>query len=74
MPAATAQNGGNLVLINLQKTPLDNLATLCIYGKTDDVMLLLMQKLGYEVPAWQIKKRLSLHVDTTHEGKCYIKM
>lgn len=71
MPAETAKNGGNLVIVNLQKTPLDKYATLCIYGKCDDVMMLLMKKLGYSVPAWQIKKRLQLTV--SNNGK-FIKM
>ena len=66
MPAATARNGGNLVIINLQKTPLDAFATLCIYGKCDDVMDLLMQKLGYQIPTWQMKKRLE--VSLVEEG------
>lgn len=52
MPASTAEGGGNLVIINLQKTPLDAYATLCIYGKCDEVIMLLMKKLGYELPAW----------------------
>ena len=47
MPAACATNGGRLVIINLQTTPLDNLATLVINAKCDDVMRMLMQKLAY---------------------------
>ena len=47
MPKMTALKGGNLVICNLQKTPLDNLATLCIYEKCDVIMELLMKKLGY---------------------------
>ena len=47
IPESTAANGGNLVIINLQKTPLDHCATLRIHAKCDDVMVLLMQKLGY---------------------------
>ena len=36
MPKMTGlSKNGNLVICNLQKTPLDNLATLCIYGKGD---------------------------------------
>ena len=60
MPLATAQNGGNLVLINLQATPIDQYATLVINGKCDDVMVLLMKKLGYQIPAWQLRKRLEV--------------
>ena len=62
MPAATARNGGNLIIINLQKTPIDAFATLCIYGKCDDVIELLMQKLGYQIPTWQMKKRLEVNL------------
>lgn len=58
MPVETARNGGNVVIINLQKTPIDDCAALVIHGKCDDVMMLLMKKLGYEIPCWQIKKRL----------------
>lgn len=46
MPRSTAENGGNLVLINLQKTPIDNCAALCIYGKCDDIMIALMNKMN----------------------------
>ena len=60
MPLATAQNGGNLVLINLQATPIDQYATLVIHGKCDDVMVLLMKKLQYQIPAWQMRKRLEV--------------
>ena len=67
MPRETAANGGNLVICNLQKTPLDNFATLCIYAKCDDVMELLMKKLGYGIPTWQMKKRLNVAV--SKDGK-----
>ena len=58
MPVSTAQNGGNLVICNLQKTPVDHLATMVIHAKCDDIMKLLMQKLQYQIPVWQMKKRL----------------
>jgi NAD-dependent SIR2 family protein deacetylase len=52
MPVSTVQNGGNLVMINLQKTPIDGHATLILNGKCDDIMRLLMKKLDYDVPVW----------------------
>ena len=67
MPLACAQNGGSLVICNLQKTPIDHAATLLIHAKCDDVMRLLMQKLSYQIPTWQIKKRLE--VSMLEEGK-----
>ena len=53
-------NGGRLVIVNLQETPLDAMATLVIHAKCDDVMQMLMQKLGYQIPTWQMKKRLEV--------------
>ena len=47
MPLSCAQNGGNLVICNLQKTPIDDYATMVIHAKCDDVMRLLFEKLGY---------------------------
>jgi len=42
LPLNSVRNGGNFVLINLQKTPMDQYATLVIHGKCEDVMELLM--------------------------------
>lgn len=46
MPRKTAKKGGKLVIVNLQKTPLDHLATLRIFQKTDVVMKEIMKRLG----------------------------
>ena len=62
MPEETAKNGGRLVIINLQATPLDSLATLIIHAKCDDVMEMLMQKLSYQIPKWQMKKWLEVQL------------
>ena len=40
------------MLCNLQKTPADDVATLVIHAKTDDMMKLLFKKLGYQIPTW----------------------
>ena len=60
MPAACAMNGGNLVIMNLQSTPLDKFATLVIHAKIDTIMELLMAKLDYQIPTWQLKKRIEV--------------
>ena len=60
MPLETVNNKGNLVICNLQKTPIDQYATLVIHAKCDDIMELLMKKLGYQIPTWQMKKRLNV--------------
>ncbi|XP_006811779.1 NAD-dependent protein deacetylase sirtuin-7-like [Saccoglossus kowalevskii] len=42
-----------LYIINLQWTPKDDLSTLKINGKCDDVMKLVMEKLGLEIPQYK---------------------
>lgn len=49
-------------MINLQKTPIDHHAALVIHGKTDDVMKVVMKKLAYDAPVWQLKRRLQMKV------------
>ena len=66
LPLQVIQNGGNFVMINLQKTPLDAYACLCIHAKTDDVMKLLMKKLGYDVPNYTVKRKLQVTLDAPH--------
>ncbi|KAI5608539.1 NAD-dependent protein deacetylase sirtuin-7 [Silurus asotus] len=48
----TAAKRANLYIVNLQWTPKDDLATLKIHGKCDDVMRLLMKELGVEIPTY----------------------
>jgi len=49
MPRSTHTHGGKLVVINLQKTPLDGLCSVRIFAKTDEVMTKLMEKLGLSI-------------------------
>eukprot|EP00735_Rhodelphis_limneticus_P003710 TRINITY_DN15218_c0_g1::TRINITY_DN15218_c0_g1_i1::g.30586::m.30586 TRINITY_DN15218_c0_g1::TRINITY_DN15218_c0_g1_i1::g.30586 ORF type:complete len:627 (-),score=44.10,sp/Q8N6T7/SIR6_HUMAN/41.08/4e-67,SIR2/PF02146.12/3.6e-23,SIR2/PF02146.12/7.9e+03,RMP/PF14996.1/0.087,RMP/PF14996.1/1.6e+03,DUF581/PF04570.9/4.7e+02,DUF581/PF04570.9/1.5 TRINITY_DN15218_c0_g1_i1:123-2003(-) len=46
LPFLAAQNGGQVVIVNLQRTPYDDLAALVIKGRCDDVMLRVMSKLS----------------------------
>ena len=54
MPRMTADKVGKLVIVNLQKTPLDAYAALVIHGKCDEVMNLVMKKLQLEIPEWRL--------------------
>jgi len=45
MPLKTVEQGGKLVIVNLQKTPYDDRCAVRIYSTVDRVMALLMQKL-----------------------------
>jgi NAD-dependent SIR2 family protein deacetylase len=48
-PAFAVENGGKLVIVNLQKTPYDSQASLIIRAKTDQVLEMLMEDLGYSI-------------------------
>jgi len=56
MALETANNGGNLVIVNLQKTPLDMAASMIIHAKIDDLMNLLMAELNIEVPQFKLSR------------------
>jgi len=59
MPAETAKNGGRLVIVNLQSTPLDSKA-FRINGLIDDVMNRLMAKLDLTIPKFELKRRVAI--------------
>ena len=46
MPLRTVKAGGQLVIINLQKTPKDKKAALLIHARCDDVMGGVLRSLG----------------------------
>ena len=63
MAGQCAKRGGNLVIINLMKTPLDPYATLVINGRCQQVFELLMKKLGWAIPEWSIKRSAKIQLD-----------
>uniref|UniRef100_H2ZCY4 protein acetyllysine N-acetyltransferase n=1 Tax=Ciona savignyi TaxID=51511 RepID=H2ZCY4_CIOSA len=50
LPLSTKKNSGKLVIINLQKTKHDNRADLIVRGYADEIMTIVMKKLGIDVP------------------------
>jgi NAD-dependent SIR2 family protein deacetylase len=60
MPEETADNGGKLFIVNLQKTPLDSKAYKSIHAMCDDVIILLMKKLGLEIPKFKLTRRINI--------------
>uniref|UniRef100_A0A914WDA6 Regulatory protein SIR2 homolog 7 n=1 Tax=Plectus sambesii TaxID=2011161 RepID=A0A914WDA6_9BILA len=51
-PTGEAKKRAKIVIINLQWTPKDRVATLKIHAKCDDVMTKLMQQLGAPIPEY----------------------
>lgn len=56
MPKRTAKKGGKLVIVNLQKTPLDDLASLRIHARCDDLMKLVMEELNLSIPPFLLHR------------------
>merc|ERR1719245_2575872 len=53
----------NLVIVNLQKTPLDSLCSLRIFAKIDDVMIGLMKELNLPIPEWKLQKFVKIKLE-----------
>merc|ERR1719464_349991 len=52
----------HLVVVNLQATPMDDLCSLRIFAKIDDVMVGLMKELALPIPEWHLQRLLKLEV------------
>jgi len=57
-PLKAVTNGGKMVIVNLQKTPYDKLASLIIHAPTDTVMQLLFKELEMEIPKYNFEQDL----------------
>merc|ERR1719229_1631297 len=58
----------HLVIVNLQKTPLDDVCSLRIFAKIDDVMVPLMKELGLEIPEWKLQRFMKVTVQPLGKG------
>ncbi len=63
LPYETLKNGGKIVIVNLQKTPLNVDASLCIYAKIEDVIERLMVIMNIEVPLWTFYRKIAFKWD-----------
>lgn len=62
LPAASAAAGGKLVIVNLQRTPLDGQAALRIFARTDDVLVGVMQRLHVTIPPFVLRRRFTIGI------------
>lgn len=74
MAKATAENGGKLVIINLQTTPLDPYAALLIHAKIDDVFEMLMKELNILIPQFKLKRWVKASIEESKTGKETLKV
>jgi len=61
-PNANRTPKHHLVVVNLQKTPMDNICSLRIFAKIDDVMVGLMRELSMPIPEWRLQRLLKVAV------------
>jgi len=62
MPRTVGERGKNLVIVNLQATPIDVYACMRINAKIDDVMVPLMRKLGLDIPQFSLKRFITFRI------------
>ncbi len=48
------------MIVNLQKTPLDALASLVIHAKCEEVSTMVMEMLGLEIPGFILTRRIEI--------------
>ena len=58
-----------MVIINLQKTPMDHLADLVIHGYIDDVIERLMKKLDLTIPQFKLDRWAKIKLEEGKDGK-----
>jgi len=63
----TVGKNGKLVICNLQATPLDNLAAVRVFARTDDLMQAIMRHLGLAIPEWRLHRRLQVGTEYNPE-------
>jgi NAD-dependent SIR2 family protein deacetylase len=62
MPSNVGEKGENLVMVNLQTTPIDRYACMRINAKIDDVMVPLMKELGLDIPEFSLKRYITFRI------------
>lgn len=61
-----------LAICNLQKTPLDGLADLRVFSKSDDLMTRVMAKLDIPIPPFILQRRLAITNGQNARGKFHL--
>ena len=69
MPLSMLASGGKFVMINLQKTQVDDKASLIIHERVDIVIELVMQKLEIPIPEFRRSYRLKVSLDPKDSKK-----
>jgi mono-ADP-ribosyltransferase sirtuin 6 len=66
LPRCTKECGGQVVIVNLQRTPLDNIADVRVHSPVDKFLTAVMAALSIPIPSFELERRIVLwHEDGT---------
>ena len=74
MVGETATYGGKVVIVNLQKTPYDDMAAMVVHSKIEEFMELLMKELNMEIPKCTLKRWFNAKIEESKTGKETLKV
>ena len=64
IPGKMIERGSRVVIVNLQKTPLNKKCSMEVHSTIDDLVLGVMKRLGLEVPSFKLKRCFAVDVTT----------
>jgi len=70
--AVGRKRGAELVICNLQSTPIDHLSDIRIFAKVDDLMSRVMTRLGLPIPSFILRRRLVIQTETTGDKRYHL--
>eukprot|EP01064_Diplonema_japonicum_P023458 TRINITY_DN3388_c0_g1_i1.p1 TRINITY_DN3388_c0_g1~~TRINITY_DN3388_c0_g1_i1.p1 ORF type:complete len:510 (+),score=115.67 TRINITY_DN3388_c0_g1_i1:43-1572(+) len=70
MPLETKRRGGKLVIVNLQRTPLDSETDLRIHAPVNDVLTQVMKTLALEIPPFVLRRTVAVWQDADGTAVC----
>jgi hypothetical protein len=68
------RKNGTLAICNLQSTPFDDDAGIRIHARTDDLLIRIMEKLAFPIPAFILRRRLMIEVETQSAERHQLKI
>jgi len=64
IPGEMIERGSRVVIVNLQKTPLNKKCSMEVHSTIDDLVLGVMKRLGLEVPSFKLKRCFAVDATT----------
>lgn len=74
LPAQTLRHGGDIAIVNLQKTPVDSAAQVVVHSTVDSVLARVVHLLGLPLPAYTREDRVRIRHEVTDEGRISVQL